>query len=409
MFSSLRTPLATQGRSLTTAVIAASVRTPIGSYGGALSSFSAPQLGSLTIREALKRTGVKNIENDVDEVFYGNVLSAGIGQAPARQATLGAGISNKTPCTTVHKVCASGMKAIMFAAQSTMLGHGSVFVAGGMESMSNVPYYVDKARFGYRMGHGQIHDGMIKDGLWCVYNDFHMGNCGEICSTKFDIPRSEQDAHAQRSYERALAAYKDNVFADEILPVTVKSRKGEKVVSEDEEYKNVDVSKIPSLRPAFKKDGSVTAANASVLSDGASAVVVMSEAKAKDSGAPILAKIRGFSDAATLPEDFTVAPALAIPIALERAGVKPSEVDLYEINEAFSVVACVNQKKLNIDVDRLNIYGGAVSLGHPLGASGSRIVNTLLTGLKRTGGRIGCAAICNGGGGASAIVIERVD
>lgn len=388
------------------AVIVSAARTPIGSIGGSLASVSAPDLGAVAIRGALEKAGVD--PSAVDEVFMGNVVSANLGQAPARQATLGAGLPLSVPCTTVNKVCASGLKAVMFAAQSVMLGHQQCVVAGGMESMSNIPYYVPKARTGYGYGHGELLDGVVKDGLWDVYNDHHMGLCAEDCNDKFGFTREQQDEFALKSYAAAAAATEAGKFANEIVPVTVKTRKGEVQVSQDEEYARVMPEKVPTLRPAFRKDGSVTAANASSLNDGASAVVVMSAARAEELGVTPLARIRGFGDAAQAPIEFTTAPSLAVPKALAMAGVNGADIDYHEINEAFASVVLANMQLLNIDPSRVNVNGGAVALGHPIGNSGSRILTTLINVLQQNDGTLGTASICNGGGGASAMVIERL-
>ena len=390
-----------------TVYIVSAVRTPIGAFNGALASLTAPQLGSIAIKGALEKAGVA--PELVQEVYMGNVLSAGLGQAPATQAMLGAGIPNTVPSTTVNKVCASGSKAIMLAAQSIMIGINDVVVAGGMESMSNIPYYLDKARNGYRLGHGTIIDGMVKDGLWDVYKDFHMGNAAEICAKEYKITREDQDSFAIESYTRAQNAYAKNAFADEIIPVSVPVRgKDPMIVSVDEEYTKVNFDKLKTLKPAFEKEGTITAANASKLNDGASALVLVSEEKLKELGLKPLAKITGFADAAQAPEWFTTAPALAVPKALKMAGVNASDVDYYELNEAFSVVGIANTQILGLDANKVNPRGGAVALGHPLGSSGSRIVVTLVHELLQEGKKIGVTGICNGGGGASAIVIETV-
>ena len=390
-----------------TVYIVSAVRTPIGAFNGALASLTAPQLGSIAIKGALEKAGVA--PELVQEVYMGNVLSAGLGQAPATQAMLGAGIPNTVPSTTVNKVCASGSKAIMLAAQSIMMGINDVVVAGGMESMSNIPYYLDKARNGYRLGHGTIIDGMVKDGLWDVYKDFHMGNAAEICAKEYKITREDQDSFAIESYTRAQNAYAKNAFADEIIPVSVPVRgKDPMIVSVDEEYTKVNFDKLKTLKPAFEKEGTITAANASKLNDGASALVLVSEEKLKELGLKPLAKITGFADAAQAPEWFTTAPALAVPKALKMAGVNASDVDYYELNEAFSVVGIANTQILGLDANKVNPRGGAVALGHPLGSSGSRIVVTLVHELLQEGKKIGVTGICNGGGGASAIVIETV-
>jgi acetyl-CoA C-acetyltransferase len=387
--------------------IVSAVRTPIGAMNGSLSSLSATQLGSIAIKGALEKAGIA--PEMVQEVYMGNVISAGLGQAPATQAMLGAGIPNTVPSTTVNKVCASGSKAIMMAASSIMMGINDVVVAGGMESMSNVPYYLDKARNGYRLGHGTIIDGLIKDGLWDVYKDFHMGNAAEICAREYNFTREDQDNFAIESYTRAQNAYAKNAFADEIVPVSVPVRgKDPILVSVDEEYAKVNFEKLKTLKPAFEKEGTITAANASKLNDGSSAMVLMSEEKMNELGLKPLAKIIGFADAAQAPEWFTTTPAIAIPKALKMAGIELKDVDFFELNEAFSVVGLVNNKILGLDDKKVNVYGGAVALGHPIGSSGARIVGTLATILNKEGGRYGVTGICNGGGGASAIVLERV-
>jgi acetyl-CoA C-acetyltransferase len=388
-------------------VIVAAKRTPIGSLGGTLSSFSAPELASMAILEVIKTAGIS--QDDVQEVVLGNVLNAGIGQAPARQAALKAGLPDDTPSTAVNKVCASGMKAIMVAANQIQLGQADIIAAGGMESMSNVPYYLPKNRFGAKLGHGRTEDGIIKDGLWDVYNDFHMGNAAEICARDCNISREQQDEFAVTSYKRAIAAHENGSFDDEIITVKVKGRKGNiSEVTMDEELKRVNYEKIPNLRPVFEKEGTVTPANASSINDGAAAVLVMSETKAKELDIKPMARIKSQSSAANKPEWFTTAPAKAMPIAMERAGVDPSEVDLFEINEAFSVVSLANNQILELDPEKVNIHGGAVSIGHPIGCSGARIIVTLLHALQQNGGTIGCAGICNGGGGASAMVVEMM-
>ncbi|RQO74538.1 acetyl-CoA C-acetyltransferase [Pedobacter sp. KBW06] len=388
-------------------VIVSALRTPIGSFGGSLSGFSATQLGGLAIKAAVEKAGISPA--DVQEVYMGNVLSANIGQAPATQAAKFAGLPD-VPSTTINKVCASGTKAIMLAAQSIALGQNDIVVAGGMESMSNVPYYLDKARNGYRLGHGQITDGLIKDGLWDVYNDYHMGSAAELCAADCNVSREEQDAFAISSYKKAQAAQTEGKFDSEIITVEVKDRKGDvTLISKDEEPFAVKFDKIPGLKPVFKKDGTVTAANASTLNDGAAALVLMSADKAKELGLKPLAKILAYADAQQAPEWFTTAPAKAIPLALKNAGKSIADVDFFEINEAFSVVSLANNKLLELDNNKVNVNGGAVSLGHPLGASGARIVVTLLAVLAQNNGSIGVAGICNGGGGASAIVIEKLN
>lgn len=386
-------------------VIVEAKRTPIGSLGGALSSFSAPELGAITIVEVLKSSGVR--QKDVNEVVLGNVLTAGIGQAPARQAAIKAGLSELTPCTTVNKVCASGMKAIMIASNQIQLEEADVIVAGGMESMSNVPYYLPKHRFGSKLGHTEAKDGIILDGLWDVYNDFHMGNAAELCARECNISRKQQDEFATASYKRAIEAHQKGYLKNEIIKIKVNDRKGNvEEIEMDEELKKVNFDKISSLRPVFEKEGTVTAANASSINDGAAAVLLMSEEKAADMRLKPIARIISHASTAKAPEWFTTAPADAIPKALKRAGISKDEMDLFEINEAFSVVSLANNQILELDPEKVNIHGGAVSIGHPIGCSGARIVVTLLNALKRTGGRYGCAGICNGGGGASAMVVE---
>ena len=389
------------------AYIAAAVRTPIGSFGGKLSGFSATDLGTFAIKGALEKSGVD--AEHVNEVFMGNVLSANLGQAPARQAAIGAGIGHNVPCTTINKVCSSGMKSVMLGAQSIMLGINDVVVAGGMESMSNVPFYVPKARFGYKYGHGQMVDGLMHDGLWEVYNEFPMGSCADNTAKEMNISREEQDTFAIESYKRVAASTEAGDFSDEIVPVEIPQRKGDPIVMDtDEEFTNVNFDKIPALRPVFNKDGTVTAANASTINDGASALILVSKEKAEELGLKLIAKIKGFGDAAQEPIWFTTAPSKAIPRALAHAGVEQDDVDYWEVNEAFSAVALANQKNLNLDSDKLNVFGGAVAMGHPLGASGARIITTLCSVLDKKGGKVGAAGICNGGGGASAIVIEKV-
>nr|AHZ96597.1 acetyl-CoA C-acetyl transferase [Aquilaria sinensis] len=382
-------------------------RTPVGSFLGALSSLSATFLGSVAIRAALKRANVD--PSLVQEVFFGNVLSANLGQAPARQAALGAGIPNSVVCTTINKVCSSGMKAVMLASQSIELGINDVVVAGGMESMSNAPKYLAEARKGSRLGHDTIVDGMLKDGLWDVYNDFGMGVCAEICADHHKIGRDEQDSYAIQSFERGIAAQNNGLFAWEITPVEVSGGRGKPstIVDKDEGLGKFDAGKLRKLRPSFKENGgSVTAGNASSISDGAAALVLVSGEKARKLGLQVIAKIRGYADAAQAPEWFTTAPALAIPKAISCAGLEASQIDYYEINEAFSVVALANQKLLGLNPGRLNVHGGGVSLGHPIGCSGARILVTLLGVLRHKKARFGIGGICNGGGGASALVVE---
>jgi len=387
--------------------IVSAVRTPIGSFGGVFSAIPASALGSAAIKGALDKAGISPME--VNEVFMGHVLQANAGQAPVTQASMGAGIPDTVPGTTVNKVCASGMKALMLGAQSIQLGQNDVVVVGGMENMSSVPYYLDKARNGYRLGHGQITDGLVKDGLWDVYKDYHMGNAAELCATDCKISREEQDAYAIESYKRAQSAWEKKLFTDEIVPVSIPQKgKDPLMISEDEEYKKVDFNKIPGLRAVFQKDGTVTAANASTLNDGAAALVLMSKEKADKLGIKPIAKIRGYADAQQAPEWFTTAPAKALPIAAARAGLSLDQIDYFEINEAFSVVAIANNQLMKIDASKVNVNGGAVALGHPLGASGARIIVTLLNVLRQRGAKTGAAGICNGGGGASAVIVELV-
>jgi len=388
-------------------VVVEAKRTPIGTFGGSLSGFTAPELGATAILEVVKSASIS--PNDVQEVVMGNVLSAGIGQAPARQAAIKAGLSEKTPSTTINKVCASGMKAIMVATDQIALGQADIMIAGGMESMSNVPYYLPKQRFGSKYGHVQTEDGILKDGLWDVYNNYAMGNAAELCAKECNISREEQDEFAIESYKRAIQAYDEGFFNDEVINVKITDRKGNvTIVKRDEELDRVNFDKIPTLRPVFEKEGTVTAANASSINDGAAAVLLMSEEKAAELGLKPIAKLMSHASAAKAPEWFTTAPSDAIPIALNRAGLSKDEIDLFEINEAFSVVSLANNQILELDPSKVNIHGGAVSIGHPIGCSGARIVVTLLHALKRTGGKYGCAGICNGGGGASALVVEML-
>jgi acetyl-CoA C-acetyltransferase len=388
-------------------VIISAVRTPIGSFGGSLAALSATDLGGIAIRAAVKRAGIH--PEDVEEVYMGNVLSANLGQAPATQAAKSAGLPD-VPSTTINKVCASGMKAIILAAQSIALGDRDIVIAGGMESMSNVPYYLDKARNGYRLGHGQLTDGLVKDGLWDVYNDYHMGSAAELCATDSNISREQQDAFAIESYKRSQLAQANGNFKDEIVSVEILDRKGNTtVVDKDDEPFTVNFDKIAALKPVFKKDGTVTAANASTLNDGAAALLLMSAEKARKLGLKPMAKILSYADAQQAPEWFTTAPAKAIPLALMKAGKAIKDVDYFEINEAFAVVSIANNQLLDLNESQVNVHGGAVSLGHPLGASGARIAVTLLSVLSQNQGKIGVAGICNGGGGASALVIERIN
>jgi acetyl-CoA C-acetyltransferase len=386
--------------------IIAAVRTPIGGFMGGLSTISATELGSIAIKGAIEKSNIPI--NLIDEVFMGNVLQAGLGQAPARQAALGAGLEQNVPCTTINKVCASGMKAIMLGAQTILAGDNHIVVAGGMENMSQTPHYLD-ARNGTKFGNISMLDGISKDGLLDAYSKVPMGNCAEICAKEHGISREDQDDFAITSYQRASAAWINGKFNDEIVAVSVPQRKGDPIViKEDEEYKNVFLDKIPGLRPAFDKEGTITAANASTLNDGASALILASKEAVDKYGLKPLAKIVSYADAAQAPEWFTTAPSLAIPKALEKANLKISDVDFWELNQAFSVVGIANTKILGLDPSKVDVNGGAVALGHPLGNSGSRIVVTLINVLKQNAGKLGGAGICNGGGGASAIIIENI-
>ena len=387
--------------------IVSAVRTPLGSFGGVFANIPATKLGSIAIKGALNKAYVNS--KNIDEVFMGNVCSANLGQAPARQAAIAAGIPATVPCTTINKVCSSGAKSIMFAAQSILLGQADILVAGGMENMSAVPYYVPKARFGYKYGNSELIDGLHKDGLLDPYDEIAMGVFADKTAEKYNISRKEQDAFAIRSYKNSEAATKNGAFKKEIIEVSIPQRKGEPVIiNEDEEYKNVKFEKIPQLRAAFSKDGTVTAANASTINDGASALILASTDAVKKYDLKPIAKILSFADAAQEPQYFTTAPTKAAPKALKLAKMTISDVDYFEVNEAFSVVPLAFNKILDIDISKVNIHGGAVSLGHPLGASGARIVTTLNTILQSKDASIGCAVICNGGGGASSIIIERV-
>ena len=388
-------------------VIVSAVRTPMGSFGGSLSSVSATTLGGVAIKGVLEKVSLS--ADKVDEVYMGNVLQANLGQAPARQAAMAAGLTQEVPCTTINKVCSSGMKSIMLAAQSIMCGDNDIVIAGGMENMSSVPHYFAKGRNGQKLGDMKLVDGLVKDGLTDVYNKVHMGNCAELCAKEMNFSREQQDAFAIESYNRSASAWKNGKFKDEVVPVAVPQRRGDDlIVSEDEEYKNVKIDKIPNLRPVFDKDGTVTAANASTLNDGAAALLLMSTEKAKKLSLKPLAKIRSYADAAHQPEWFTTAPAKALPIALDKANISTRDVDYFELNEAFSVVGLANIEKLGLNAAKVNVNGGAVSLGHPLGCSGARIIVTLLHILKQNDAKIGAAGICNGGGGASAMVVEMI-
>ncbi len=386
-------------------VIVSAIRTPIGSFLGSLSSLSATQLGSIAIKGAL--TKIKLDPAMIDEVFMGNVVQAGVGQAPARQAAIGAGLPDGVPCTTINKVCASGMKAVMHAAQTIALGDAEIVVAGGMESMSNIPHYV-ALRKAHKFGPQTLIDGMQKDGLVDAYDQNAMGVCADLCAAEYNFSREDQDKFAIQSYERSAKAWAEGKFNDEVVPVEVPQRRGEPIiVKEDEEFKNVRMEKIPSLRPAFSKDGTATAANSSTINDGAGAMILMSEEKANDLGLTPLATIVSYADAAQDPKWFTTAPAKALPKALDKAGINIDQVDYFEFNEAFAVVGLANIKLLGLDDSKVNVNGGAVSLGHPLGCSGVRILITLINVLKQNNAKVGAAAICNGGGGASAMIIEN--
>lgn len=387
--------------------IVSAVRTPIGSWGGSLKGFSATQLGSIAIKGALEKINLS--PDEVEEVLMGCVLQANLGQAPARQAAKFAGLPDNVSCTTINKVCASGLKAVMQAAQSILLGDHDVIVAGGMESMSNVPFYNPSQRWGNKYGDTTLVDGLAKDGLWDVYNDYPMGNAAELCAKECNISRGDQDEFAIESYKRSQAAVNDGRFKDEIIPVSIPQRKGDPIVMEkDEEPFNVKFDKIPGLKSAFQKEGSVTAANSSTMNDGAAALVLMSRAKADALGLKPLAIIKGYADAEQAPEWFTTSPSLAVPKAIQKSGLKMEDISFYELNEAFSVVGVVNTQRMNLKPEQVNVNGGAVSLGHPLGCSGARILVSLIQVLKQNNAQYGAAGICNGGGGASAMVIESV-
>ncbi len=386
-------------------VITSAKRTPIGAFGGSLSSFTASQLGSLAIKGVLEDS--KLAPEKVDEVIMGNVLTAGMGQAPARQAAIFAGLPEKTECMTINKVCGSGLKAVMLAHQAIETGNADIIIAGGQESMSNTPYLLDKARNGYRLGHGQIYDSMVKDGLWDVYNNVHMGNCAESCSKDFSFKREELDEFAISSYKKALDAQKSGRFNDEILEVKARVGREEVIVKDDEEPSKVNFDKIPKLRPVFDKEGVVTAANASSINDGAAALLVMSEEKAKELGLTPLVEIVAQSSAAKAPIEFTTAPADAIKKVLAKSNMKLDDIDLYEINEAFAVVSLANNKLLNLNPEKVNVNGGAVALGHPIGASGARILVTLIHEMKKRNSKYGLASLCIGGGEASALIVKN--
>lgn len=388
-------------------VIVSACRTPIGSFNGGLSSLSAPKLGAVAIQEAVKRAGIA--PEQVDQVLMGCVLTGGIGQAPARQAALFAGLPNTVDCTTINKVCSSGLKAVMLGAQAIRMGESEIVVAGGMECMSAAPYLLEKARTGYKLGHGQVVDSIVRDGLWDVYNDYHMGSAAELCARTMEFSREDQDSHAVESYRRAVEAMNSGKFKDEIVPVEVPQRKGDPVVIDsDEEPPNGIPEKFPKLRPAFEKEGTVTAANASSINDGAAAVVLMSAEKAASLGIDQLAKVISWATSSKEPEWFTTAPADAISRVLELTGLTTGDIDLFEINEAFSCVSLANNKILELSPEKVNVNGGAVALGHPIGASGARILVTLLHAMKQRSARKGIASLCNGGGEATAMIVERI-
>jgi acetyl-CoA C-acetyltransferase len=386
--------------------IVSAVRTPMGSFGGTLAGMSATKLGAIAIKGALDK--IKLDPALVNEVFMGSVLQANLGQAPARQAAKFAGLPDNVNCTTVNKVCASGMKSISLAAQAIMLGDADIVVAGGMENMSQVPFYSDSTRWGNKYGDAKLIDGLAKDGLTDVYNNFPMGNCADLCAKEYNFTREEQDAFAIESYKRSAAAWAAGKFAEEIVPVEIVTKKGTIVFAEDEEYKAVNFEKIPGLKPVFSKDGTVTAANASTMNDGAAALVLMSKEKAEALGLKPLAKIKGYADAEQAPEWFTTTPSIAVPKAVEKAGLKMGDINYFELNEAFAVVGLANMKLMNLDASKVNVNGGAVSLGHPLGCSGARVIVTLINVLKQNNAKYGAAGICNGGGGATSLVIENM-
>ena len=387
-------------------VIVSYSRTPMGSFGGGLSTVSATKLGSIAIKGAMDKINLD--PNIIDEVYMGNVISSGLGQAPAKQAAIYAGINNNTPCTTINKVCSSGMKSVMIAAQSIQAGENDIVIAGGMENMSSVPFYSKDTRFGRKLGNTFLEDGLVSDGLTDVYDNVHMGVCAEICAEEMKISREEQDKFALESYNKSKIAWESGFFNDEITPVKIQSRRGETVVDCDEEYNNINVEKFKSLRTVFKKDGTVTAGNASTINDGAAAIVLMSEDKANEMKIKPIASILAYADTSQEPKWFTTSPTSALEKALNKANIKKESVDFWELNEAFSVVGIANIRKLNIDNTKVNVNGGAVSLGHPLGCSGARILVTLTNILKQRNGTIGAAGICNGGGGASAIIIQNL-
>ena len=387
-------------------VIVSYSRTPMGSFGGALSSVSATKLGSIAIKGAMDKINLN--PNTVNEVYMGNVISSGLGQAPAKQAAIFAGISDQTPCTTINKVCSSGMKAVMIGAQSIQTGENNIVIVGGMENMSSIPFYVNDMRNGKKLGHTQINDGLLIDGLTDVYDNVHMGVCAEICAEEMDITREEQDDFALKSYEKSKNAWESGFFKNEITPVKIETRKGEVIVDTDEEFENINTEKFKKLRTVFKKGGTITAGNASTINDGAAALVLMSKTQAETLNLKPIAKITSFADASQEPKWFTTSPTQALEKALDKADLKKENIDFWELNEAFAVVGIANIQNLGIDNNKVNVNGGAVSLGHPLGCSGARILVTLLNTLEQNNGKIGAAGICNGGGGASAMIIESL-
>ena len=387
-------------------VIVSYARTPIGSFGGSLSSVSATKLGSIAIKGAIDKINLDT--NQIDEVYMGNVISSGLGQAPAKQAAIFAGISEQTPCTTINKVCSSGMKAVMIAAQSIQLGDNHIAIAGGMENMSSIPFYMKDIRSGKKLGHAKIEDGLLIDGLTDVYDNVHMGVCAELCAEEMNISKEEQDEFALNSYKKSENSWKNNFFKNEVVDVKIETRRGEITINEDEEFKNINIEKFKKLRPVFKKDGTVTAGNASTINDGAAALILMSKEKAEELSIKPIAKILSYADASQEPKWFTTTPAKALEKALKKANIEKNSIDFWELNEAFSVVGIANTKSLNINPERVNINGGSVSLGHPLGCSGARILVTLINTLESENGKIGAAGICNGGGGASAMIIEKL-
>ncbi|MAQ31886.1 MAG: acetyl-CoA C-acyltransferase [Flavobacteriales bacterium] len=387
-------------------VIVSYARTPIGSFGGALSSVSATQLGSIAIKGAIDKININT--DQIDEVYMGNVISSGLGQAPAKQAAINAGISQNTPCTTINKVCSSGMKAIMIAAQSITIGDNDIVVAGGMENMSSIPFYLNDIRNGKKLGHSKIQDGLLVDGLTDVYDNVHMGVCAEICADEMNISREDQDDFALKSYEKSAKAWKNGFFKNEVVEVKIETRKGDKIINEDEEFNNINIDKFKKLRAVFKKEGTVTAGNASTINDGAACIILMSKEKAEELAIKPIAKIISYADASQEPKWFTTTPTKALENVIKKAKLEKNDIDYWELNEAFSVVGIANIKKLNINPEKVNVNGGAVSLGHPLGCSGARILVTLINTLESRNAKIGAAGICNGGGGASAMIIENL-